>query len=129
MSRDLDTPPRQRQRPGAQQLGLQVRHLERGRVILEVSGEVDMITAPQLDRVLADLRVADARVVVVDLAGVGFLGSPGLAVLVNAHRALPPGRFLHIVAPGRTVHRAFTVTGLAGQVRLFRTHEDAVAAL
>jgi anti-anti-sigma factor len=127
MSRDLVSS-EQRERLSGLQLGLQVRHLERGRVILEVSGEIDMITAPQLDRVLADLRVAGARVVVVDLGGVGFLGSSGLAVLVNAHRALPPGRSLCVVAPARAVYRAFTGTGLADQVPLFRTYNDTLAA-
>ncbi|TVT56295.1 STAS domain-containing protein [Amycolatopsis rhizosphaerae] len=117
------------QRPPAGALGLRVRRPNPGQAVLEVSGELDMATAPQLARALDELRSSPDRVLLVDLAGVGFLGSSGLAVLVNLHRELEPGRLLRIVAPSRDAYRAFAVTGLAGELPLYRSYEDALATL
>ncbi|WAL69423.1 STAS domain-containing protein [Amycolatopsis cynarae] len=117
------------QRPSTGALGLRVRRPNPGQAVLEVSGELDMATAPQLARALDELRSSPDRVIMVDLAGVGFLGSSGLAVLVNLHRELEPGRLLRIVAPSRDAYRAFAVTGLAGELPLYRSYEDALATL
>lgn len=123
------TGPVPRQRPASGELELRVRRPRPGQTVLEVSGELDMATAPQLARALDELGSAADRVLLVDLAGVGFLGSSGLAVLVNLHRELEPGRLLRIVAPSREAYRAFAVTGLAGELPLYRSYEEALATL
>jgi anti-sigma B factor antagonist len=54
-------------------------------VVVEVHGEVDMMTAPRFQRALVDaLRGSAGRVVVVDLSRVDLLSSAGLSVLSRA---------------------------------------------
>jgi anti-sigma B factor antagonist len=116
-------------RSAAGALVLAVRRTESGHAVLEVAGEIDMVTAPQLANALAELLDQDERVVVVDLSEVRFLGSSGLAVLVNCYVALEPGTALLIVASRREVRRAFAVTGLDGRLPLYPTREAAFASL
>jgi anti-sigma B factor antagonist len=60
----------------------------RGCTVLEVHGDLDLATAPQLRDGLQRLVDAGDRQVVVDLAGVGFMDSSGLGVLVVMFKAL-----------------------------------------
>ncbi len=87
-------------------------------LVLHVTGEVDMLTAPilaeQINYQVGADGVAAGRSLVVDLTGVGFLGSAGLAVLAEASKrasdqALPKVR---VVAGSRAVLRPIEVTGL-----------------
>ena len=55
-----------------------------GYSVVEVSGEVDVYTAPQLDEQLSGLVEAGSYQLVVDLSAVEFLDSTGLGVLVKA---------------------------------------------
>ncbi|GHF52875.1 anti-anti-sigma factor [Amycolatopsis bartoniae] len=119
--------PRPRRAPDA--LEFVIRTAEPGQVVLEVAGEVDMVTAPQLADALAVQLGRDVKVVVVELGRVTFLGSSGLAVLVNAWRSLDPGKTLLIVAPTRAAYRAFALTGLADQLPLHRKLDEALASL
>jgi anti-sigma B factor antagonist len=119
--------PRPRRAPDA--LEFVIRTAEPGKVVLEVAGEIDMVTAPQLADALAVQLERDVRAVVVELSRVSFLGSSGLAVLVNAFRSLDPGKVMLIVAPNRAAYRAFALTGLASQLPLYRTFDDALASL
>jgi len=61
------------------------------RLRLEVSGEVDLLVAPDLlDTILcAGMTSRRRRTVVVDLAGVTFMDSSGLGALLEAQRRLP----------------------------------------
>jgi anti-sigma B factor antagonist len=99
-------------------------------VLLEVEGEVDTLTAPRLEAGLdAALAAAptDDTAVVVDLTGVTFLASSGLAVLIGgARRVSESGRRLHLVAASRAVTRPLEVTGADA---LFDVHPDVAAAL
>jgi anti-sigma B factor antagonist len=87
-------------------------------VVVAVSGELDLHSAPELMAVLDEhMRDPGTEVVVVDLTDVAFLGSSGLGVLANlATRATVPttpqrgpgrpGARLRVVAPPD--HRAVT---------------------
>lgn len=52
--------------------------------VLSVSGDVDMVTAPQVEQDLAALLEQQPEVLVVDLTEVGFFASAGLTALVAA---------------------------------------------
>ncbi len=101
-----------------------------GTVLLEVHGEVDTLTAPRLEAGLDDaLDVArtEGRAVVVDLSGVTFLASSGLAVLIHgARRVTAWGSRLQVVTATRAVSRPITVTGADA---LFDTYADVASAL
>ncbi|OOK71032.1 STAS domain protein [Mycobacterium kansasii] len=61
-------------------------------VVLAVSGEVDMLTAPQLAEAIQTALAAGPPALIVDLSKVDFLASAGMTVLVtaNAQVVAPP---------------------------------------
>lgn len=82
--------------------------------VLEVVGDVDLRTAPELAEHLSHLLASTTPpVVVLDLRAVTFLGVAGLSVLVNVHlRARLQHTTLRIVANTPPVCRALTVAAL-----------------
>ena len=93
-------------------LDLQIR---RGpeRATVWVVGELDMVTADQLDTTLHRLLEQGCRTVELDLSGVAFLAAAGLAVLVEHHgRYRDASARLLIVRPSRRCARLFALTGL-----------------
>lgn len=87
-------------------------------VVLRLAGELDMVTAPgfaeQVQTHVTD-RDEDGRAIslVLDLSGITFLGSAGLAVLAEARNlALARAVDVRVVAQSRTVLRPMEVTGL-----------------
>jgi anti-sigma B factor antagonist len=82
-------------------------------VTLLVRGEVDLAEAGELRAVLADACAGTHRTVIVDLSGVGFMGSSGMGVLAQeAHEMATAGRALQIRGCQPRMLRAFEVTGL-----------------
>jgi anti-sigma B factor antagonist len=107
-------------------LGTTVVRPRAGTAVLAVEGEVDTLTAPQLEAALSALLDDPDPVLVVDLGGVTFLASSGLAVLIRAaHRAEAGGRRLRLVASSRAVRRPLEITGAD---ELFDVHDDLGAA-
>jgi anti-sigma B factor antagonist len=86
---------------------------DEGVVVLRVAGDVDMLTAPVLiDHVRTQLK-GTLRLLVVDLTGVTFLGSAGLAALAEAHHtATDASVAVRMVASSRVVLRPLQMTGL-----------------
>jgi anti-anti-sigma factor len=86
---------------------------EDSRVVCRLRGELDTSTTGQLRAYLAE-RVAEDRDVVVDLAGVTFVDSSGLGVLVGAlKRFQAEGHELSLRSPTPTLLRVLEMTGLA----------------
>lgn len=112
----------------AGQLGLTTRGAADGVAVVAVSGEVDMLTAPQLRA--AVLPHLDANgTLVLDLSGVSFLGSAGLAVLVEASQhAQRRGSQFRVVAVERAVTRPLAATGLGEVFSVFESVEQALEA-
>ncbi len=82
--------------------------------VMHVVGEIDTLTAPVL-RSRLDEQVSAARLLVLDLTDVTFLGSAGLAVLVAAKDDADRRRHTLRLVPGsRIVTRALEATGLLG---------------
>lgn len=96
-------------------------------VIVHVTGEVDMSSASMLADELTKALDASASVVV-DLAGVTFLGTSGLSVLVDANaRCQANGASVRLV-PSQPARRAIEVTGLDKELQLFTTVGAAIGA-
>ncbi|MGX7825809.1 STAS domain-containing protein [Actinokineospora sp. 24-640] len=81
-------------------------------VTVRVRGEVDMGTTEELCAALidADARCGD-RALVVDLSGVSFIGSAGLAALLDARTRRPD---LTLLIGSDLVRRVFALAGLTG---------------
>ncbi|MBM0203986.1 STAS domain-containing protein [Micromonospora sp. STR1s_5] len=85
----------------------------RGCTVLEVRGELDMATSPQLREGLQRLVDAGDRRVLVDLAGVGFMDSSALGALVVTFKALRDvGGRLCLAAAQPAVRSVLTVTSV-----------------
>lgn len=101
-------------------------------VVLGVTGEVDLYTAPLLHDRLAEVFTEAAKhrlAVVLDMAGVSFLASTGLSVLVEYHlRGVDEGTPLRVVAPAGSVLRALRATTLNEMIELHATVDEALAA-
>lgn len=98
--------------------------------VVSPSGEVDMVTSPQLARRLLALLEEGKTRLVVDLSLVTFMDSTGIGVLLDALRRLSSrsGR-LALVCPTERIMRPFEVTGLVGYLKIFGTREEALGAL
>jgi anti-sigma B factor antagonist len=82
------------------------------RVVIRLAGEIDLATVPQLRQVL-DAHARSGQTMVIDLRGIEFIDSMGLAALVRVrHRAVARGARLELVAPPETVYKVFTLTRL-----------------
>jgi anti-anti-sigma factor len=82
-----------------------------GRLVVVVRGELDIATAPDLEKALLDAATGDDVPVFVDLSATSFLDSTGLKVLVHAARQLED-RFT-LVCPADH-HPVMRVVGFAG---------------
>ncbi|NKQ53916.1 STAS domain-containing protein [Amycolatopsis sp. K13G38] len=95
--------------------------------ILEVTGDLDIRTAPQLEAALSKLCAEDPRTVVVDLTAVGFLGSAGLAALIAVRQRTSSPKALRIVAATEETDRMFRLTGLDGLLAVYPTRDAALS--
>lgn len=97
-------------------------------VVLGVSGEVDMLTAEELKAVVVEALDQRPAVVVIDLLGVGFIGSAGLAVLVEAQQRATEHTRLRVVAAGSVTLRPLQITGLDVALEVYPTRAAALNA-
>jgi anti-sigma B factor antagonist len=89
--------------------------LDHGRAVVAVSGELDMCTAPELSRSLAGVLGQHPHDLTLDLAGVGFIDSTGLTLLVRTSKELRAHEgALHLSSPTPPVRRVLEIVGLDG---------------
>jgi anti-sigma B factor antagonist len=95
--------------------------------VIAVRGEVDMVTSPHLRSAVLDQFAAGTELVVLDLDGVTFLGTSGLAVLIEVREAAhAAGVELRLACTARRVLRPLSIAGL---VPLFDIHDTVDQAL
>jgi anti-anti-sigma factor len=112
--------------------------LDDGVRVIEVRGELDLSTAPQLEGPL-DEAVADGdSSVLIDLSGCEFIDSTGIALIVRAwQRTAQDGngdgdggkRGFVICSQNEQVRRVLEITGLELSIPIHPTRDDALAAL
>jgi anti-sigma B factor antagonist len=87
-------------------------------VIVTPEGEIDLATTAMVRAELAAAR-GEARRVVLDLRGVGFMDSSGLRLLVEAqHAAEQDGSSLTLVRGPAPVQRLLDLTGVSGRLTI-----------
>jgi anti-sigma B factor antagonist len=97
-----------------------------GRMVVTVRGELDLATADRLWTELEPLLVPRS-VVVLDGAGITFMDSSGLRVLLQAgKRAAADGAVFRLVAPQPAVQRVLELAGTASHLE---TRDSVPAAL
>ena len=98
-------------------------------VVVSLSGDVDMLTAPQLlPAVEHCITDGECSLLVVDLAEVTFLATSGLGALLDvrefAERHELPFRL--VIGENRHVLRPFEITGITNVLTIYRTVDEAL---
>jgi anti-sigma B factor antagonist len=81
-------------------------------VVINVHGDVDMISAPGLANLISEVvRWAPQRLVI-DLSDAGLFGSEGVRVICTARRQLSSEVEFIIRSPGLLTRRVLEITGM-----------------
>jgi anti-anti-sigma factor len=89
-----------------------------GAAWVQVAGDLDIATTPQLDRTLRDAEL-QTRLVVLDLRDVPFMDCSGVHAIVGASvRAREVGRRLLLLRGPPDVDRMFALTGNSHEVEI-----------
>lgn len=94
--------------------------------LLALEGRLDTETSADLELAVQDLLQAGERRFVIDLAGVGYVSSAGLRVLLMLAKTVDGNGSLRLAALNPTVRQVFDV---AGFTPLFAIHADRAGAL
>jgi anti-anti-sigma factor len=99
-------------------------------VLARLSGEIDLSNAGVVEDTVTG-GVAGATAVAVDLSGLSYLDSAGLAVLSRLAGRLSElsGSLRLVVPPDALVGRTLSISGLASAIPVDETVEAALAAL
>lgn len=102
---------------------------ESNSTVIEVSGSVDALTAPELTKVLL-ARIAEGHVnLVVDLIGVEFMSSAGLRTLLGAVKeARSHGGDLRITSTNPGIDKVLKMSGFHNIAKVFASQAEAVSS-
>lgn len=123
----METPTGPETASPAEQLTVEVSRVGQDVAVLHVVGEIDLLTATQLGERVREQFVPENRALVLDLTGVSFMGSSGLAEIVSASQI--DSTKLVLVATNRAVLRPLEATGLLPMLNVYDTVDDAVAGV
>ncbi len=90
-----------------------------GAVTVSLAGELDLGSAPDLEQALNAAQASSAGHVMIELAGLEFIDSTGLRLLLSAQRrADDSGQALVLRNPQPQVRRLFEVAGVLELISL-----------
>ena len=87
--------------------------VENGSLIYALSGRLDTVTAPELERALRD-ELGDVSSLILDFAGLEYISSAGLRVLLAARKAMEGQGDMKLTHVSGPVMEIFEVTGFSG---------------
>ena len=97
--------------------------------VIQVTGEVDVYTAPMLREQIRELAAKGAVHLIADLDRVDFLDSTGLGALIGGLKRLrEAGGSLALVISTPRILRVFQITGLTRVLAAQPSVEDAITA-
>ena len=98
-------------------------------ITLVLTGELDLVSSPAMERVIDDLSRSDAELIIVDLSGLEFMDSTGLHLLLRVQqRAQEAGRRFALIRGCEAVQRLFDLTGLADSLPVVDSAEQLLEA-
>jgi anti-sigma B factor antagonist len=114
---------------GSENFRIDVERPSDGLAIVEVVGDADLYSAPELRDRLTELLDDGARQVVVDLSETTFVDSMTLGVLLGSMKRLgTAGGRLELVVSRPDIRRIFEITMLDRVFELHETREHALEA-
>jgi anti-sigma B factor antagonist len=109
----------------AGELKVAVEELPKGGALVRISGELDLATTPEVEKILSD--VDSAARLVIDLTECGFLDSSAVRILLVAvRRADEAGGSVSLVAPDPGIRRALEIAGLGAILPIHTTLAAAI---
>lgn len=99
-----------------------------GATVVALAGELDLYNAHEVREALLTSIDESPDRVVVDLAGVTFIDSTALGVLIEARTRLENHRAFLLAAPGMETRRALEISGLDRHFAVHETVDGALAA-
>ncbi len=101
-----------------------------GHVVVHPVGRLDATNGPALDQALEDVFDGGANRFVLDMSGIAYISSLGLAVLLRgAKRAKGEGGRISLCALQDGVTKVFEISGFFVLFDCFETRAEALAAL
>lgn len=99
--------------------------------IMNLDGEVDVYTYPQLNESINRLINDNKHNIVINLESVKYIDSTGLGVLASsANKIATKSGILHIICTQPQIKKIFIVSGLLEKnFKLYETEVEAVAAV
>jgi anti-sigma B factor antagonist len=107
--------------------GIGRRALDARTSVVDVEGDLDLATAPQLKWMLVDALDEGHSQLVLDLSNATVMDSTALGVLVGVTRSLGADGTLAIVCAGNTLVKIFELSGMDGVFAIYPTLDDALA--
>jgi anti-anti-sigma factor len=97
--------------------------------VVGVSGELDMLTTPELAGAIEAAARKNPSALVVDLSAVEFLASAGMSTLITAHENIANRSTFAVVADGPATSRPLRLVGIDQIFAVYRTLDDALAGV
>lgn len=107
--------------------------LDSGVQVFTVRGELDMHTAPELERSMEDALASGNASVMLDLSKCEFIDSTGIALIVRAWQRIDragegQGRFV-LCCVNHQVRRLLKITGVESSISMHKQRSAALAEL
>jgi anti-anti-sigma factor len=98
---------------------------EPDRVVLHLTGELDLASSSIFERALEDPSLAAAPLLVLDLDGLKFVDSTGLRIILLAHEGARARDQQFAITPGSPqVQRLLNITSVAEHMRVIASPDD-----
>ena len=98
-------------------------------IVAAVHGRVDTISAQAFEKDLAETLAGEETLLVLDLAGLEYISSAGLRVILSAAKTLKAkGGEIRLAAASGSVKKVFQVSGFFAMFKGFDTRSEALAA-
>ena len=107
-------------------LTISTRSIDDKTCLIDLEGEVDVYTAPQLKQKIIELLDQGVRHVTVNLTAVDYLDSTALGVLIGGLKRLRErDGALDLICPNTRIRRIFEITGLDKIFDIYTTEQEA----
>lgn len=111
-------------------MDISVREIDTNMVVLEIVGEIDIYSSEEVkDAILSQIDYG-VKNIIIDLEAVSYMDSSGIGSFISSLSAVKKinGKMC-IIKVSESVRKVFELTKLTNFFTLYKTEEDAVAAL
>ena len=86
-------------------------------LVLEITGRVDTITAPTLDKTINE-NLANVKSLILDLKGLEYISSAGLRVLLSAQKKMQKNNVMKVINVSDEIMDIFEMTGFVDKLTI-----------